>query len=117
MEYKTFNKNLVIENFTGDEDILLELISQVFASFDKLMESISNAIEKKDGQALKINAHTIKGFASSFYAEPFREMAFKLEQMGAKNNFENTRDLYNQLKSLVDNFLQELKTLSTELRK
>ncbi|MCR9206183.1 MAG: Hpt domain-containing protein, partial [Halobacteriovoraceae bacterium] len=78
------------------------------AQFSDLFSTLKASVESQDGKQLKISAHTLKGIVSNFYAEDFKEAAFKLEMAGENNDFTETRDELLKFEKLNEEVILEL---------
>ena len=67
-----FRLDAAIERCGGTEDCLLELITVSRTEFPKLLAAAREANEGNDAQSLARTAHTLKGSAMIFAAEPAR---------------------------------------------
>ena len=112
---KIFNRDELLSNFSGDEEILRDLIEEFVKKSDALILDVEMALKKQDGNLLKLHAHTLKGVVSNFYAEEIRVLAYDLEQLGALNNFQNADVKLNQLKVLMQELIRELNILQKTL--
>lgn len=115
MTYTSFNDQNLLQQFKGDEEILLDMISIIQAELDKLLDPIRQAILTKDAECLRINAHTFKGIMSNFYADEGKKLAYELEKRGAQSLFNDALELLNKLEKLLQIFLQELNILKNNL--
>lgn len=115
MEYKSFNGLHLIRQFSGDEEILLDMISIFHHKLPELLAALRESIEYKDADKLRLNAHTIKGVLSNFFAEPVRELAYELELRGKEANFDDSLILLNRLENQLMVFIYELRSLKKDL--
>ncbi len=112
---KIFNRDELLSNFSGDEEILRDLIEEFVKKSDALIFDVEMALKKQDANLLKLHAHTLKGVVSNFYAEDIRLLAYDLEQLGASNNFQNADVKLNQLKVKMQELIRELNILQKTL--
>lgn len=110
------NKALIKENFSGDEDILIDLIEQFIERKNDLIGRISAAISLQDPKELKISAHTLKGVVANFYAEEIKQKCYQLETMGHMKDLTFAEAVYLELKSMLDLFFEEIHELALELK-
>lgn len=106
-----------MKQFNGDEEILLDMINIFKESLNSLLDSIRNAIENKNGNQLRINAHTFKGVMSNFFAQTCEEKALALERRGEDHDFEDALEILNDLEDQLMVFLFELHILKEKIRK
>lgn len=110
-----FNKNELMENFKGDEDILLDLIENFLERKNEILNIISISINTKNASELRQSAHRLKGTISNFYSIRLSEICSDLEKRGESNNFENIELVYNDLISNIENLCFEIQKLKLEL--
>jgi len=116
MEYKTFDGLNLLEQFRGDEEILLEMISIFEDNLADLLVPIRKSVINKDAEQLKLYAHTFKGVLGNFYAEKGKELAYKLEVFGEQSNFDHCIDVLNQLENQLHLFIYELNFFKKNLK-
>lgn len=104
-----------MNEFNGDEDILLDMINMFQSRFSELLSHIRESILAHDAKKLKMDAHTIKGVLSNFYAEEGRLLAYELEKRGEQSKFDDAILLLNRLENVLQLFLYELNELKTKL--
>ena len=73
---------------TGNDAELLKSLIQIFlAEYPHMLAEIRQAIDTSDAGLLRRAAHTLKGSAAIFGAQPVIDAAMRLEMMGRENNF------------------------------
>lgn len=110
-----FNKNVLLENFAGDEEILKDLIEEFLKKSDTLLANVDNAIKTNNAKDLNLHAHTLKGVVSNFYCEEIRLLAYELEKIGAENRLEVANIAFDKLKIIMPTLHSELKVLGDSL--
>lgn len=110
-----YNKTDLINNFIGDEDILIELIDHFLLKKVELISAVIKSIDSKNSHDLKIAAHTLKGVISNFYSSSLTEICYDLEKKGNAGNFENINDTINELIEKIDILSIEIQELKSEL--
>jgi hypothetical protein len=73
-----------LKNYEGLEGIRSEVIVLLFSQLPKMMKNIQNAIQGENSKDLTITAHSLRGTVSNFFAEPSKDIAWNLEQLGQK---------------------------------
>lgn len=106
-----------MNQFNGDEEILLEMISIFQDTWPDLLDPIRDSIENKDADKLRLNAHTFKGVLSNFFAEDGTMLAYELELRGEHAKFEDSWVLLNRLEDQLTLFLYEIISLKKTLLK
>jgi HPt (histidine-containing phosphotransfer) domain-containing protein len=117
MDFKSINVATLLNNFNGDEEILLDMISTFEHALENLVNPIRAAINDQDADKLRINAHTFKGIMRSFYVYSGSDVAYELEQRGINNNFDGAYDVLNKLEDHLMILLYELQFLKKDLEK
>ncbi|MBS0202538.1 MAG: response regulator [Planctomycetes bacterium] len=94
----------------GGASVIQEFAAIMQEQVPKLMAEIRHAIETRDSQLLRRTAHTIKGSATYFGAEPLVQAAMSLENLGRDGLFEDTATLLERLETEVDHVLNALES-------
>jgi len=71
-----------LEEFEGDEDFLMEVIEGFLENVSAQIVTMRQAISDGDAEALRREAHAIKGGAANLTAEKLSGIAFELENIG-----------------------------------
>lgn len=117
MDYKSFNGPHLVKQFSGDEEILFEMITIFQDSYTDFLEPIRESIQVRDADKLKLNAHTFKGVLSNFYAEDGAMIAYELEIRGERGQFEDSHSLLIRLEAHIRLLLDELVHFKESLNK
>jgi len=117
MNFKSINVPILLNHFSGDEEILLDMIVAFERALENLINPIREAISEKNADQLRINAHTFKGIMRSFYDDIGSEMAHELEQIGINGNFDGVYEILNKLENQLMIFIYELQFLKNDLNK
>ncbi|HUP45133.1 MAG TPA: ATP-binding protein [Thermoanaerobaculia bacterium] len=81
---------------------LLERVSEAFAKqTPALMQSMRQAIADRDGEALYMAAHTMKGAVSNFQGDPSYDLAVMVEQTAKGKDFARSVALVARLEAAV----------------
>lgn len=115
MRYTSFNDLHLMNEFNGDEDILVDMISMFQEGLGALLGPLRESVLSQDDNKLRISAHTIKGVLGNFYAEEGRKLAHELEKCGTQSVFDDALDLLNRLEDQLLLFLYELNKLKSKL--
>jgi len=105
-----FSLEKALKQVVGDREMLKEVINIYRQEYPKQLEEIQQAINKKDAEALRLIAHTIKGAVGNFDAKPAFETALALENIGKSGDLSNAANIANKLTA-------ELKRLDEEFNK
>lgn len=115
MEYKTFNHSHLFEQFRGDEEILLEVITIFLEGHQEVVRGLREAIDERDAEKLRINAHTLKGVLGNFYAVDGARTAYELEKSASDPDYQKSQALFKSLEDFLKVFLTELEILKKSL--
>jgi HPt (histidine-containing phosphotransfer) domain-containing protein len=105
------------EHFEGDEDILSELITEFIIKNTSLINELELAIIDLEFEKIKIQAHTLKGLVSNFYAEEIRLGFFELENRGLRQIDNDNLTYFKDLKTKFLIMIDELKVFNENLKK
>lgn len=70
------------------EDFITELIDAFLDDAPSMLENMQSALEAKDVESFRRNAHSLKSNANTFGATELGVLAKELEQMGKDNDLE-----------------------------
>ena len=84
-----YDRSAVLEILDGDEELLRELVQVFLADYPDHLAQIHQALGAADAALLERAAHTLKGAASNFAADPVTAKALELENMGKEDNLAN----------------------------
>lgn len=62
------NRELLLQHFAGDEEIMLKFINGYLKTVPNLLGSLHSAIAGKDVKQLRMSAHTLRGSIANFFA-------------------------------------------------
>jgi len=84
---------------TGDDRQLLRRIVGLFTTgYAPSVRAIERAIARRDGEALRVAAHTLKGSVANVGGQIAREQAARLEEMGRSNQLDAAAPALDALK-------------------
>ena len=107
-------RNELLQRLGYDINLLRELVDIFSSDSRELLNKIRNAIDTRDREALRKNAHTLKGSVSNFSAIRAYESALALETIGREGDFSRTDRAYVELFSDIEGLLQALESLCRE---
>lgn len=108
MEYRSFNASELLAQFSGDEEILVEMITLFLESWPEILGPIRESFETHDMEKLRINAHTMKGILNNFFAKKGAAFAYELEKCGARAELSGVYELLNALENELTIFFYEI---------
>ena len=100
--------NVARHRLGSGSEVLSEFSELVKAQAPTLLADLRRAIETRDVKLLRRSAHTLKGSASYFGAEPLVQAALALEVLGRTESFENSAELLATLEHEVIQVLAAL---------
>jgi HPt (histidine-containing phosphotransfer) domain-containing protein len=109
MSHDIFDKEALNLHFSGDEELIEELLNVFESSYQETFDEMNSALKENDFDKLERAAHTLKGMVSNFFAETIRENAFKIEETARHNSLDNVENLIEVLKKDIPLLVEELK--------
>ncbi|MCI0700434.1 MAG: response regulator [Planctomycetia bacterium] len=102
----------LLKRIDGDRELLGELIELFLDESPKLMGAIRTAVAAKDGERLRVSAHTLKGSVGVFAATPAHDAAARLEALSRDQNWVEVEPALSKLEVAI----RDLQIALTELR-
>jgi two-component system sensor histidine kinase/response regulator len=96
---EAFDPERVLAVLDGDTEVAVELVDLFLDSTRELLEELRDAVERGDGERIRRAAHSLKGSASNFHAEPAVGAAYTLERAGAENDAEVQMEALRELEA------------------
>jgi CheY-like chemotaxis protein len=96
MEYE-----MALEEFEGDEAFLMEALEGFIENVTSQIGSIRQAISEGDGEAVRKEAHSIKGGAANLTADVLSGIAFELENIGKSGDLKEGIEALEKLEQEV----------------
>jgi signal transduction histidine kinase/DNA-binding response OmpR family regulator/HPt (histidine-containing phosphotransfer) domain-containing protein len=103
----------VLARVGGDRALLGEMIRLFADDAPQNIKRIRDAIEARDGEALRRAAHTLKGAAGNFEAADVVRAARTFEEMGQSGQFDEHAAAWRMLTMEMDRLMARLTALST----
>ncbi|MEX0703664.1 MAG: response regulator [Planctomycetales bacterium] len=97
-----------LELVEGRAAALRDLVAMFQEECPKLMGEIRGALDARDAKTLRRAAHTLKGSARIFFAEPLAERADRLETLGHAAKFDDAEQAWADLQQAVRDLEPEL---------
>jgi PAS domain S-box-containing protein len=101
---KTFlhSRAELLSQCNGDDELMSELVSIFQQSPPQIVQSIGDAIEKRDAPALAGGAHKLLSSLGAFGARQAGSLALRLERHGQENDFRGTKERFTELERETD---------------
>ncbi|MFA9477520.1 Hpt domain-containing protein [Phycisphaerales bacterium AB-hyl4] len=104
----TFDREIALTQAGGSESLLAELAGVFRRECPALLAQLRDAIENGDAASVRRIAHTLKGSAGVFGAEPVVEAALRLEQMGKAEQLGDAPEALARLQVEADRLMEAL---------
>ena len=116
MSAPAVDRDALIALLDGDPDLIMMIIDSFLNNCPDYMVAIRGAVEEKDAERLTREAHSLKGAAGSLRAEPAREAARALEEMGRSDDFTEAEAALETLEDEIGRLKTALRALREECR-
>jgi HPt (histidine-containing phosphotransfer) domain-containing protein len=100
------NVEKAVRLMDGDIDLFGDLFAIIEGSLPEKYANIEAALASESAEDLELYAHQLKGALRNVAADEACAFLERLEKCGAKNDFPLARELYPQVKPLVDRVLE-----------
>src|SRR5262249_15763759 len=101
----------LLVNLDNDRELLRKLIDTFTAESHNQMAWIRLPIERRDGEALRLAAHSVKGSLGNFVAARACQLAQELENAGRQGDFTKVDPLFAELETELARVQEELEEL------
>jgi two-component system sensor histidine kinase/response regulator len=92
-----FDERTALACAAGDRRLLKRIIALFRSDRATTLRRINRAVAERDGEALRMAAHALKGSIATVGGARGREAAAELEQMGRANQFDQAEPAYHRL--------------------
>ncbi len=96
-----FDEHAALAYTGGDRRLLKRIIALFRSDRSSALRRIKRAVDERDGEALRMAAHTLKGSIATVGASRGREAAAELEQMGRAHQFDDLERAYDRLRDEI----------------
>ncbi len=96
-----FDEHTALAYTGGDRRLLKRIIALFRSDRSSALQRIKRAVDARDGEALRMAAHTLKGSIATVGAFRGREAAAALEQMGRASQFDDLERAYDRLRDEI----------------
>lgn len=103
-----FDREAMLAELDGDEDLLAELVETMKGEAPKLLHEVRVAAAAADAALVARAAHTLKGAVSNFGARAAAEAALRLEQMGRAGDLSDLTAALGTLETEMAALVREL---------
>ncbi|MCD6111882.1 MAG: Hpt domain-containing protein [Bacteroidales bacterium] len=103
------------ENFKEfDKEVIAEIIDIYIDEYPERIKNIQKNIEEKDSEALRFNAHGLKGVVANFVNNDPYLLARELENKGRDKDFDGVEELFEKLKTANIELINDLKEIKKD---
>lgn len=100
------NLEKAVRIMDGDQELFCDLFDLIEKTLPEKYKNVEAALGSESGDDLELYAHQFKGAMRNVAAEDACALLEKLEKCGLNRNFALARELYPQVKPLVDEVLE-----------
>jgi two-component system, sensor histidine kinase and response regulator len=101
-----FDRDKLLAAFDHDWEFFKEAVDMFLEDYPPMLSAIEKALDEEDAEALKRQAHALKGMIGNFQAKTAARHALTLETMGRDGQADSGKDSL----ALLKNELQRLRT-------
>jgi HPt (histidine-containing phosphotransfer) domain-containing protein len=112
---KVLNLEVALELMDGDADLLKEVLQIFIDDVPRKINGLRNALDSADADAIRFEAHSLKGSSANIGAELIRELAFKIEQAGKEHQIGTAVELFEKLESELTRLKTRIATVIESL--
>ena len=102
-----FDKKTLFERFGQDEELVQVIMASFFEEAPELIEHISNALNTNDTEAVRSNAHALKGSSANVNADLLRNAAFELETAAREQQLEQLPGMFEAVEKEYESYVRE----------
>lgn len=109
------DRAVALDQVGGDAELLAEVAQLFLEDYPNSLREIDAAVHTGDARLLERAAHTLKGAASNFGANPVAESALALEMAGRTGQLRAIDTDYSRLTSALRDMHHDLQQLSVAI--
>lgn len=109
--------SLALKAADGDIDLLHEVVEAFLEEYPTLLAQLEPALQTGDSAIVQRASHTIKGTLRLFGNVAARDLAGRLEELGASGSLENATETYESLKQSLETLRRSLLEAMKKLAK
>lgn len=105
------NMKIVLEIFSKNQELLKRFFIDFMQNSEGILSDIQSAVEERDGDRIRLNAHKLKGSLKYLAAEKAIACASRLETLGREGHLEQADDAFEDLMAAyqeVRRFISEI---------
>jgi two-component system sensor histidine kinase/response regulator len=93
-----FDPRAALAHTGGDRRLLAEMVALFRSDCPSYLRRLASALERRQGEALRMAAHGLKGALATVGSERGRELAAELEELGRSSRFDEAQGKYLRLR-------------------
>ncbi|MCH7995562.1 MAG: response regulator, partial [Planctomycetes bacterium] len=101
-EQQPIDVETALDQLGGDRELLDDVVRIFVDTVPDLLTELRSACSSSDAKQVQASAHCIKGAASNICAEPIRDLAQRIEEMGKQDELEHLDSALVQLQDHMD---------------
>lgn len=102
VDAQLFDMDTALSHADGDKELLGQLLEMYLVQSNQDITDIESALSRKDAKRLEFVAHSLKGASATLAAETVRELAYKMEKVGASGILSEAPALLIKLKESIN---------------
>jgi HPt (histidine-containing phosphotransfer) domain-containing protein len=106
------DRNYLFDNLGRDRGLLREIVGLFFESSGEILEAIHVDVRQADHEALRRDAHQLRGALANVGAQAAAEAALVLETIGRNGALSGIEDALGTLDLEMDRLTPELRSLA-----
>jgi len=113
-ESQLVDARAVLEIVQGDVKLLASLLKDFHEHCPRLLNEIRQAARQSEGEALELNAHSLKGMLGMFGARVASQAAYRLEKMGRNGDLNDAEEMLGVLENEIERIKPSLEALVSQ---
>jgi PAS domain S-box-containing protein len=98
---EVFDQRVALAYTGGDRRLLTQIVGMFRSDCSSSMRRIGRAVDRRDGEALRMASHAFKGALATIGASRARAVAAELEQTGRASQFETADEAHRRLREEI----------------
>jgi HPt (histidine-containing phosphotransfer) domain-containing protein len=92
-----YNREELLSQCDGDEELMSELVSIFRDNTPEIVQSIGEAVKKRQAPVLATQSHKLLSSMGAFGADRARSLALRLEKHGQERDFDGAKERIGEL--------------------
>jgi PAS domain S-box-containing protein len=106
---RAFDEQAALAHVGGDRQLLTDILQLFHADCPRLCRQLERAIARRDGESIRIAAHSLKGLLATVGALDGRDAAVAIEAMGRAGDLSAASNGYRALRDALGEFERAVK--------